>query len=194
MKKEDLVALRLDDTQINEVFKMRGIEIEKTKKTIADLEDKKAKAERKLAEITENTISVEDFEAIKNEKLKLEQKITEMTQVHQSEIDEIKFNVALEKELIKAGAKDIKLVKTVLDTEKIKFENSKIEGLTEQLESAKESYDYLFAKDGKGLSNVTTKHGGGGNKITIEDFKNMTYTEKNELYNKNPGLYKSLTQ
>ena len=194
MKKEDLVALGLDDTQINEVFKMRGIEIEKTKKTIADLENEKAEAERKLAEAIENTISTEDFEAIKNEKLELEQKITEMTQAHQSEINEIKFNVALEKELTKAGAKDIKLVKTVIDTEKIKFEDGKIEGLTEQLELAKESYDYLFSKESKGLSNVTTKHSGGGNKITIEDFKNMTYTEKNELYNKNPSLYKSLTQ
>ena len=194
MKKEDLVALGLDDTQINAIFKMRGIEIEKTKKIIADLENEKAEAERKLAEVTKNIISTEDFEAIKNEKLELEQKITEMTEAHQSEINEIKFNVALEKELIKAGAKDIKLVKTVLDTDQIKFEDGKIEGLTEQLESVKESYDYLFAKDGKGLSNVTTKHSGRGNKITIEDFKNMTYTEKNELYNKNPGLYKSLTQ
>ena len=196
MKKEDLVALGLDDTQIKEVFKMRGIEIEKTKQTIADLENEKAEAERKLAEAIENTISAEDFEAVKNEKLELEQKITEMTQAHQSEINEIKFNVALEKELTKAGAKDINLVKTVIDTEKIKFEDGKIEGLTEQLESAKENYDYLFSKESKGLSNITTKHsgGGGGNKITIEDFKNMTYTEKNELYNKNPGLYKSLTQ
>ena len=201
MKKEDLVALGLDDTQIKEVFKMRGIEIEKTKQTIADLENEKAEVERKLAEVerklaeaTENTISAEDFEAVKNEKLELEQKITEMTQAHQSEINEIKFNVALEKELIKAGAKDINLVKTVIDTEKIKFEDGKIEGLTEQLELAKENYDYLFSKESKGLSNVTTKHNDGGNKITIEDFKNMTYTEKNELYNKNPGLYKSLTQ
>lgn len=194
MKKEDLVALGLDDTQINEVFKMRGIEIEKTKKTIVNLENEKAEVERKLTEATKNTISTEDFEAIKNEKLKLEQKITEMTKAHQSEVNEIKFNIALEKELIKAGAKDINLVKTVIDTEKIKFEDGKIEGLTEQLESAKESYDYLFSKENKGLSNVTTKHNGGGNRVTVEDFKNMTYTEKNELYNKNPGLYKSLTQ
>ena len=191
MKKEDLVALGLDDTQINGVFKMRGIEIEKTKKTIADLENEKAEVERKLAEVTENTISTEDFEAIKNEKLELEQKITEMTEAHQSEINEIKYNVALEKELIKAGAKDIKLVKTVLDTDQIKFEDGKIEGLTEQLESVKESYDYLFSKENKGLSNVTTKHNGGGNRVTKESIMGIKdASERIKAIQNNKHLFK----
>lgn len=191
MKKEELVALGLDETQVNEVFKMRGIEIEKTKQTIADLENEKAEAERKLTEATENIISTEDFEAIKSEKLKLEQKITEMTQVHQSEINEIKYNVALEKELTKAGAKDINLVKTVIDTEKVKFEDGKIEGLTEQLESAKESYDYLFGKENKGLSNVTTKHSGGGNKITKESIMGIKdASERIQAIQKNKHLFK----
>lgn len=162
MKKEDLVALGLDETQINEVFKIRGVEIEKTKQTIADLEDQKAEAERKLTEATENIISAEDFEAVKSEKLELEQKITEITQAHQSEVDEIKYNVALEKELTKAGARKIKPVMSMLDTDNIKFKDGKIEGLSEQLESLKESDSYLFAKDSKGLSNATTKHSGGG--------------------------------
>lgn len=191
MKKEDLVALGLDDTQINGVFKLRGIEIEKTKKTIADLENEKAEVERKLAEVTENTISTEDFEAIKNEKLELEQKITEMTEAHQSEINEIKYNVALEKELIKAGAKDIKLVKTVLDTDQIKFEDGKIEGLTEQLESVKESYDYLFSKENKGLSNVTTKHNGGGNRVTKESIMGIKdASERIKAIQNNKHLFK----
>lgn len=160
MKKEDLVALGLDETQVNEVFKMRGIEIEKTKQTIADLENEKAEAERKLAEATENTISAEDFEAIKSEKVELEQKITEMTQAHQSEVEGIKYDVALEKELTAAGARRIKPVMAMLDTDNIKFEDGKLEGLSEQLEALKESDDYLFAKDSKGLSSVTTKHSG----------------------------------
>lgn len=162
MKKEDLVALGLDDTQINEVFKMRGIEIEKTKQTIADLENEKAEAERKLAEAIENTISAEDLEAAKNEKLELEKKIAEMAEAHQSEVNEIKYNVALEKELTKAGAKRIKPVMAMLDTDNIKFEDGKLEGLSEQLKALKESDDYLFAKDSRGLSSVTAKHSGEG--------------------------------
>lgn len=191
MKKEDLVALGLDDTQINEVFKMRGIEIEKTKQTIADLENEKAEAERKLAEAIENTISAEDLEAAKNEKLELEKKIAEMAEAHQSEINEIKYNVALEKELTKAGAKDINLVKTVIDTGKIKFEDGKIEGLTEQLESAKESYDYLFGKENKGLSNVTTKHSGGGSRVTKESIMRIKDdSERIKAIHNNKHLFK----
>lgn len=162
MKKEDLVKLGLDDDQIKEVFKMRGIEIEKTKQTIADLEDEKAEAERKLAEATKGTVSKEDLEVVKNEKLQLEQKIADMVKTHQSEINGIKYNVALEKELTAAGAKDLKLVKTVLDTDKIKFEDGKIEGLSEQLESVKESYDYLFNQEDSGLPKFTGKSKGNG--------------------------------
>lgn len=169
MKKEDLVNLGLDDDQIKEIFRMRGIEIEKTKQTIADLEEKKAEAEQKLAEATKNTISPEDFEAVKNEKLQLEQKLADMVKVHQSEINEIKYNVALEKELTAAGAKDIKLVKTVLDTDKIKFEDGKIEGLSEQLESVKESYDYLFNQEDTGVPKFTGKSKG-NNGGTVDPF------------------------
>lgn len=79
----------------------------------------------------------------------------------------------------------------MLDTEKIKFEDGKIEGLTEQLESAKESYDYLFAKDGKGLSNVTTKHSGGGNRVTKESIMGIKdASERIKAIQKNKHLFK----
>lgn len=162
MKKEDLIKLGLDDDQIKGVFKIRGIEIEKLKQTIADLEEEKAKIEQKLAEATKNAISSEDFEAVKNEKLQLEQKLADMVKAHQSEINEIKYNVALEKELTAAGAKDVKLVKTVLDTDKIKFKDGKLEGLSEQLESIKESYDYLFKQEDTGVPKFTGKSKGDG--------------------------------
>lgn len=200
MKKEDLVALGLDETQVNEVFKMRGLEIEASKEVIANLEAEKQAAmkagadlEAKITELEENSITAEDLEAVKGEKAALETELAELTGKHESQLNEVIYNHKLEGALKDSGARDLKLVKTVLNQEELKFEDGNIIGLDEQLNQVKENYDFLFASEGS--PNVALKKkGSSASSLTKEDFGKMSYSEKTKLHNENPKLYKTLTK
>lgn len=200
MKKEDLVALGLDETQVNEVFKMRGLEIEASKEVVARLEadkqaaeEAKADLEAKITELEENSITAEDLESVKAEKTALETELAELTGKHEQKLNEVIYNHKLEDVLKSSGARDLKLVKTVLNQEELKFEDGNIIGLDEQLAQVKENYDFLFANESS--PNVAfKKRGSSSSSLTKEDFSKMSYSEKTKLHNENPGLYKSLTQ
>lgn len=200
MKKEDLVALGLDETQVNEVFKMRGLEIEASKEVVANLEAEKQAAEEakvalesKITELEENSITAEDLEAVKTEKAALETELAELAGKHESQLNEIVYNHKLEGALKDSGARDLKLVKTVLNQEELKFEDGNIIGLDEQLSRVKENYDFLFASEGS--PNVALKKkGSSASSLTKEDFGKMSYSEKTKLHNENPKLYKTLTK
>lgn len=200
MKKEDLVALGLDETQVNEVFKMRGLEIEANKEVVANLEAEKQAAEEakagleaKITELEENSITAEDLEAVKGEKAALETELAELAGKHESQLNELIYNHKLEGALKDSGARDLKLVKTVLNQEELKFEDGNIIGLDEQLNQVKENYDFLFASEGS--PNVALKKkGSSASSLTKEDFGKMSYSEKTKLHNENPKLYKTLTK
>lgn len=66
----------------------------------------------------------------------------------ESQIKTMKNDWALTTELSKAKARDAKLVKSVIDTSKLTFnEDGTIAGLDEQLKTARETYSYLFDSD-----------------------------------------------
>lgn len=178
MKKEDLVALGLNDEQVNGVFKIRGLEIEADKEVLANLEAEKKAAEQakaeleaKVTELEKNSITAEDLEAIKQEKSALETKLTEIESAHTKEIEDIKFNNSLKSELEKSGAHNVKTLMTVLNQDELKFEDGKVVGLEEQLKAAKEEHGYLFKTEGE-LSNphVTTGSKGAG-RTKVDPFK-----------------------
>lgn len=82
----------------------------------------------------------------------------------------------------------------MLDMEKVKY-NDKfeiVEGLEEQINSIKESHDYLFNSD----KTLPTFSGDikqpGSNQITKEVFNKMGYKERVKLYNENKELYDQL--
>lgn len=103
------------------------------------------------------------------------------------------FNYALDTALNGAKCRNLKSVKANLDMDSIKFENGKLEGLENQLKALRESDSYLFedvvpANTG-GVGNFAR---GGNQAITKEQFANMSYTEKVNLFNNNKELYDSL--
>lgn len=159
MKKEDLVALGLNDEQINEVFKMRGKEIEETKVQISDLETAKLEAESQIEKMKEDYVDSADLNAIKLEKEGLESKIEELSKAHSSELEAIRNTHLLDSKLKEVGARDIGLVKTVLGDE-LEFKDGDIVGFDEAIKQAKESHDYLFGSK-RDSSIITGKHKGG---------------------------------
>lgn len=147
MKKEELLGLGLTEEQANEVFKLRGKEIENHKAALAEANEKLAAKEEELTMLTDNMIKEEDYSKLKSNANKYKALVEQTKKEYESKISQMKYDVEIEKVLSSSGAKDINIVKSVLDSEAIKFEDGKFEGLTEQLEKAKESYSYLFEQE-----------------------------------------------
>ena len=66
----------------------------------------------------------------------------------EKQMRDMKNDFALTSALSKANARDAKLVKSIIDSSKLTFkDDGTIEGLEDQLKTAKESYSYLFDAD-----------------------------------------------
>ena len=110
------------------------------------------------------------------------------------EIEDFKKQNALNKALLNYKAKDASILSKMLDMEKVKY-NDKfeiVEGLEEQINSIKESHDYLFDSD-KPLPTFTGDiKQPGKTQITKEVFNKMGYQDRLKLYNENKELYDQL--
>lgn len=178
MKKEDLVALGLNDEQVNEVFKMRGLEIEAEKDARATLEAEKQEAEKakadleaKITELEENSITQEDLDVLEQAKTALETELTNIKDTHAKEIEDIQFNHSLKSELERAGAHNAKTLMTVLNRDELKFEDGKVVGLDEQLKTAKEEHGYLFKSEGEPSKPQVATGSKGTGRTKVDPFK-----------------------
>ena len=145
MKTEDLKAQGLTDEQVNFVMAEYGKDMTASKTKIATLEDElkvqKGVLEEKNTKIKElESIDVEAMKKAEYEKGKAE---------GTAEMEKFKFNNALDNALREAKVKDSKAISGLLNMDNIKFEDGKITGLDEQVETLKESHDYLFHSDKK---------------------------------------------
>lgn len=119
-------------------------------------------AESKIASLTS------ELEKMRTECRELEQK-------HIEEINNINKNNAVDNALAKAGAKTLKAVKALIDTDKIVIdENGDIKGLDEQIRALQTGEDtgYLFNKN-NGFKGVLVGNSSDEN-ISVED---MNYTQ-----------------
>ena len=148
---EELLNVIEDDTKRKEIvdtlMKKNGEQIESHKTEVATLKnDLKVKdgvidnlndKVKELGEIDVEAIKQEQFDLGKAEGSK--------------EVETFKKTIALDKALSGSKAKDVKLLKKLIDDEKIKYEekdgNYVVEGLDEQLKSIKSTHDYLFEND-----------------------------------------------
>ena len=74
-------------------------------------------------------------------------------------LSKVQFDSALDIALAGSGAKNTKALRALLDMEKITFEEGKLSGFSDQLESIKGENDYLFDSEKKGAGGI--RHGGG---------------------------------
>lgn len=85
-----------------------------------------------------------DIEGVKQKAAEWEQKYNQAAQDSAREIEQLKFDFALDKELTKAQARNPKAVKALLDRDALKYDKGKIIGLEEQLETLKKKEDSAF--------------------------------------------------
>src|SRR5690625_98462 len=77
----------------------------------------------------------------------LQEKYDTQKEEYEQKLQQQAFDFTLDKTLTNAGVRNSKAVKALLDTESIKLDGDKLLGLDDQLESLKESDDYLFQSD-----------------------------------------------
>ncbi|MBE6067758.1 MAG: phage capsid protein [Clostridium lundense] len=86
---------------------------------------------------------------------------------YEKKLEQIQYDVAINNALKDSKAKDINLIKALLDNDKLKVNGEEIIGLKEQLETIKKDRDYLFEKEVPGTGSFNT--GGSGGKETTEN-------------------------
>lgn len=165
-------------------LKARGIEIteeiekkvmeEFIEKPDADLKDKEISTLKEQLNTRDKDIEElkkVDATKLQDELATLQGKYKDDTENLKKQLDSTVFENALDFELAGVNAKDIKLVKTLLDREKIKLNDGKVEGLKEQVEQLKKDKDFLFNQE-----NIQTKNPpyeykpNGGNDTNSTDF------------------------
>lgn len=191
MKRKFLEDLGLEKEDIDSIMAENGKDVEKAK---ADYEDVKAQLETATATITDLKKNNVDNEKLQNKVTEYETEIAKL----KDEAAKKDFNYRLEDALKGSKAKNLKALKALLDMDKVKLEGDKFTGLEEQLTALKESDAYLFDAEEQQPPQLggfkPTNTGGASKGITKEQFNKMSYSERAELYNAQPEVYKQLTQ
>ena len=156
------------------------------------LEEASKTYQKQLEDLTKNNADVEALNKLV-EQLQLSNK--ELEENHSKEMHNLQFNFALEGALTNAKSKNNKALKALLDMNSIKYQEGKLEGLQEQIEALQKDASYLFDLETTPQSTGGLGNFGRGNNnptITKEQFRNMTYTEKMDLYVKDKELFNQL--
>ena len=149
MNKQDLAKLGIEDEElVQKIIVLHGKDIERLK---SELDAKAGEIEQLNNQLAEAGKAIEGFKemdidgikkAAEEWKSKAEQAKLEADQ----KVQELKLEHALKDALVAAKAKNPKVVKALLEMDKIKFseDGNSLEGLDEQLETIKQENDYLF--------------------------------------------------
>lgn len=195
MEVEFLKNLGLDSNAIAEVQKEWGKEVEtlKADKQALQIENKNLKDDIAVKDgiIKAKQEKLSEFENIDVDKLKTDE-YDRGKKDAQKEFAQFKMESALEKALSGAGAKNTKILKGLLDMDKISFENDELSGLDEQIEQIRKDNDYLFESQTpppKFTKETKTQANG---EITKEQFAKMGYGDRMKIYSESPELYNEL--
>jgi len=145
MKRKFLEDLGLETDAIEKIMAEAGKDVTSLKARVDDLTEQINVKDTTISEKNNKIAELEkvDVEAIKT--AEYERGKTEGSK----EIEVFKRQNALDKALLNYKAKDTSILSKMLDMEKVKY-NDKfeiVEGLEEQINSIKESHDYLFDND-----------------------------------------------
>ncbi|CDD27563.1 phage minor structural protein GP20 [Clostridium sp. CAG:452] len=172
MKRKFLEDLGLETDVIEKIMTEAGKDVTSLKARVDDLTEQINVKDTTISEKNNKIAELEkvDVEAIKT--AEYERGKTEGSK----EIEVFKKQNALDKALSKYKAKDASILSKMLDMEKVKY-NDKfeiVEGLEEQVNSIKESHDYLFDND-KPLPTFSGPTQGPQGKVISGDPEKMDY-------------------
>ena len=202
MNREFLKEIGLEDDAIEKIMKEHG-------KTVNDIKGKADKVDGLESQINDYKQQIKDRDdqladlgkKVKDneeltgeiERLKAENKAA--TEELQEKLEKQAFEFSLEKALNKAGAKNAKAVKALLDIESIKLDGKTLLGLDDQLTALKESDAYLFGEDEPAGLKGRKPHEGGASTQGIKNpwsKEHFNLTEQGRLLREDPKLAKQL--
>lgn len=202
MKTETLQGIGLNDEQIRSVMAEYGKEINPLKQAQASAEQErdslKAQLEDVNGQLSEAQKNSKKGSELQGQLKDLQKQFDDSKAKAEEQLQATKKDYEIAAALSKAGAKNDKAVKALLDTEKVNFDdNGKLIGLSEQLEAVKKDNDFLFAdaNESNPKPTITSKgnpnpDGGNGNKALAD----YSYQELVALKTDNPAQYQTLVE
>ena len=151
MKKEDLIAMGLTEEQAKKVMdSIDGNFVTKARFNEVNQENKTMKKS-----VSDRDKQLEDLKKSSGDNAALQQQISDLQKAnadqqkaHETELNQLKLDNAVEVALSGAKAKSSKAVKAMLDMAKVKLgEDGKLSGFDEQIEALKKSDGWMFDAD-----------------------------------------------
>lgn len=156
MKRAELETLGLTKEQADAVMKINGDDIENAKAvSSAEIKNIQAEVDSLKSQVKERDTQLEslkgsagDNEALKQQIADLQKANTDAATAHESEMNQLKVDFAVEKALTGAKAKNIKAVKALLDLTDAKLDKEgNVKGLQEQIDKLTAADDTKFLFD-----------------------------------------------
>lgn len=192
MNKEDLIAMGLTEEQTKKVMdSLDGNYVTKTRFNEVNEENKTLKKsvsdrDKQLEDLKKSS---GDNEELKKQIETLQQENANQKKAHEAEMTQLRLDNAIDAALAAAGAKNIKAVRALLDTSKVKVgEDGKLTGFDDLLSAVQKSDSYLFAEKQQKQNFKGFQPGASGNVKpgTKVDMSKMTYEELANYIDQNP--------
>lgn len=192
MNKEDLIAMGLTEEQAKKVMdSLDGNYVTKTRFNEVNEENKTLKKsvsdrDKQLEGLKKSS---GDNEELKKQIETLQQENANQKKAHEAEMTQLRLDNAIDAALTAAGAKNIKAVRALIDTSKVKVgEDGKLTGFDDLLSAVQKSDSYLFTEKQQKQSFKGFQPGASGNVKpgTKVDMSKMTYEELANYIDQNP--------
>ena len=192
MNKEDLIAMGLTEEQAKKVMdSLDGNYVTKTRFNEVNEENKTLKKsvsdrDKQLEDLKKSS---GDNEELKKQIETLQQENANQKKAHDAEMTQLRLDNAIDAALTAAGAKNIKAVRALIDTSKVKvWEDGKLTGFDDLLSAVQKSDSYLFTENQQKQNFKGLQPGASGNVKpgTKVDMSKMTYEELANYIDQNP--------
>lgn len=181
MNKEDLIAIGLTEEQAKKVMdsldgnfvtKARFNEINEENKT---LKQSVADRDKQLEDLKKSS---GDNAELKKQIETLQQQNADQQKAHDAEVAQLKLDNAIDASLTAAGAKNIKAVRAMIDTSKMKLgEDGTVEGLPDAIKAVQKTDSYMFNTVQQKFKGFQPGGSGEVKPGTEVDTSKMTYSE-----------------
>ena len=167
MTKDELIKLGLTDELADKVLEQHTAELTAEQQKTAEANTQLETAKKSVTELTEK---VKAFDGVDLDGLK--KSAADWESKYNADIAALKMDKALELALIGAKARDVDIVKSQIDVNMLKLDDSgKLVGLDEQLGRIKNDKAFLFddaSGDGGAYIDTAIKHGEDTKSISID--------------------------
>jgi len=157
MKREDLKGLGLSDEQVGSVMAMHGSDVNGLKEQVTTLTSERDGLQTQVGTVNGQLETLKkghkDDDDLKAQIEKLQADNKTAAETYQSDLAKTKVDYQTELALTQAGAKNVKAVKALLNSDKITLnDKGQLSGLDDQLEAVKKDNDFLFQGDTTGTA------------------------------------------